>query len=383
MNLPLLLLQLPLLQVRLQDFRPRESDPKLSIIFLVCFGALIIILIVISIIRNGIGATGLSGQKVRSTASSPRQFSVFKMHKAAKFYGFDKDQIKLLEYIFRNDGVSDPAAVLGNTDALDRSFKRAYKSIEKKAASEEELQNFLSVLFSIRNIVEFIQGRNSGASSTRQIPENTGAVLTSARQEKFPVKVISSQGDNLLVECPKNTLGTPIRFGSGQKIKLSFFTNSSKGFSFDTKVLGTVDTPKGLALSLAHSTQVNKSMTQRRFKRLEVSIPTFFFMVNMQDVKVGRKWQKKMVVAPQRYKGTIQNISLGGCALKTGSNIQAGTRLKITFENDDGLKIAALGLVLRTNRSGAAAMTLHIKFLKVPRRSQNAINAMVFEYDQY
>jgi c-di-GMP-binding flagellar brake protein YcgR len=143
-----------------------------------------------------------------------------------------------------------------------------------------------------------------------------------------------------------------------------------------------VDTPKGLALQLTHSSKVNKSLIQRRFKRQDVSITANFFMVNMQDVKVGRKTEKKMVVAPQKYRGSIQNISLGGCALKTGSIIQAGTRLKITFENDNDVKISALGLVLRTNRSGAAALTLHIKFLKVPRRGQNAISAMVFEYDQ-
>jgi c-di-GMP-binding flagellar brake protein YcgR len=304
------------------------------------------------------------------------------MRKVASIYGLNKDQVKLLEYIFRNEGVSDPITVMENTASLDRFFRRAYKAIEKRASSEDELQNFLTVLFSIRNIVETSQNTAPVSTSTRQISEGTSAVITSPKKETYPVKVLSSKGDNLLVDCPRNTLGTPIRLSTGQRITLSFFTNSSKGFSFDTKVVGTVDTPKGLALQLSHSTKVNKSLIQRRFKRQDVSISSNFFMVYMQDVKSGRKTEKKMTVAPQRYRGTIQNISLGGCALKTGSIIQAGTRLKITFENDDGVKIAALGLVLRTNRSGVAAITLHIKFLKVPRRSQNAICAMVFEYDQ-
>jgi c-di-GMP-binding flagellar brake protein YcgR len=374
---------LPLLQVQLQDFRPREVDPTGSLIFLVCFGIFIVILIIVSIIRNGIGSTGISGQKKKSVSNRPRQFSIFKIRKVANQYGLDKDQVRLLEYVFRNEGVTDPVSVMANPSSLDRLFKRAYNSIEKKASSEDELQNFLSVLFSIRNIVETAQQRIPTVSSTRQISENMAAVLTNHKQETFPVKVLSSKGDNLLVECPRNTLGTPIRLSAGQKVTLSFFTKSSKGFSFDTNVIGTVDTPKGLALQLSHSNKVNKSMIQRRFKRLDVSIPANFFMVQIKEVKNGRKTEKKMTVAPQRYKGSIQNISLGGCALKTGSIIQAGTRLKITFENDDDVKIAALGLVLRTNRSGAAAITLHIKFLKVPRRSQNAISAMVFEYDQY
>jgi c-di-GMP-binding flagellar brake protein YcgR len=341
-----------------------------------------VILIVVNIIRNGIGSTGLSGQKKKSSGNAPRNFSVFKIRKVANTYGLNKDQVKLLEYVFRNEGVSDPIAVMANPASLDRFFRRAYRSIEKRASSEDELQNFLTVLFSIRNIVETSQNTNPVSTSTRQISEGTSAVLTSSKQDTFPVKVLSSKGDNLLVDCPRNTLGTPIRLSHGQKVKLSFFTKSSKGFSFDTNVVGTVDTPKGLALQLSHSNKVNKSLIQRKFKRQDVSFSTYFFMVQIQDIKVGRKTEKKMVVAPQRYKGSIQNISLGGCALKTGSIIQAGTRLKITFENDNDVKISALGLVLRTNRSGAAAITLHIKFLKVPRRSQNAISAMVFEYDE-
>ncbi len=378
----MLRINLPLLQLQLQDFRPREADPVNATVFLICLGVFIAALIVVNIVRNGIGSTGLGGQKRSSGSAIPRQFSIFKIHKVARLYGLNKDQVKLLEYVFKNEGVSDPVNVMENTASLDRFFRRAYKSIEKRASSEDELQNFLSVLFSIRNIVETAQNTAPVSTSTRQISEGTSAVLTNPKQETFPVKVLSSKGDNLLVDCPRNSIGTPIRLSSGQRVTLSFYTNSSKGFSFDTKVTGTVDTPKGLALQLSHSTKVNKSLIQRRFKRLDVSISSNFFMVHMKDVKVGRKTEKKMSVAPQRYRGTIQNISLGGCALKTGSLIQAGTRLKITFENDDGLNITALGLVLRTNRSGAAAITLHIKFLKVPRRSQNAICAMVFEYDR-
>ncbi len=375
-------LPLPLLQLEGVFFR--EEDPTVSRFFLIFLGSFIVILIVVNIIRNGVGATGFGGkQKKKSGSATPRKFSIFNMRKAVNLYGLNKDQVKLLEYVFRNEGVSDPLAVMANTASLDKLFKRAYKSIEKRASSEDELQNFLTVLFSIRNIAETAQGRVQVASSTRQISENMAAVLTSSKDETFSVKVLSSKGDHLLVDCPRNALGTPIRFSPGNKVTLSFFTKSSKGFSFDTRVVGTVDTPKGAALQLAHSNKVNNSMIQRRFKRQDVSLSTVFFMVHMQETGSGRKAEKKMVVAPQRYRGTIENISLGGCALKTGSIIQAGSRLKITFENDEGLKMSALGLVLRTNRSGAAAITMHIKFLKVPQRSQNAISAMVFEYDQY
>jgi c-di-GMP-binding flagellar brake protein YcgR len=347
-------------------------------VLLIGFGAFIVILIIVNIIRSRIGKSGFGGQN----SHAPRRFSIFKISKVKKLYDLDKDQVKLLEYIFRNEGISDPIAFMSNVSSVDRVFKKTYKTIEKRSTSEAELQNFLTVLFSVRNIVELTQGDTPISSSTRQISENMAAVLTNQKQETFPVKVLSSKGNNILVNCPCNALGTPLKFSAGQKVTLSFFTKSSKGFSFNTNIVGTVDTAKGFALQLAHSNKVNKSLVQRRFKRQDVSMSSDFFMVNIHEVRKGWKKEKKMIVAPQKYRGTITNISLGGCALKTGTLIQAGTRLKISFENDDGLSISALGLVLRVNRSGAASITLHIKFLKVPRRSQNAICAMVFEYDQ-
>jgi hypothetical protein len=41
--------------------------------------------------------------------------------------------------------------------------------------------------------------------------------------------------------------------------------------------------------------------------------------------------------------------------------------------------LSALGQVLRVNRAGMYA-TIHIKFIKLSRKTQNTINALVFEY---
>jgi hypothetical protein len=66
--------------------------------------------------------------------------------------------------------------------------------------------------------------------------------------------------------------------------------------------------------------------------------------------------------------------------MKTISSIQVGSRLKIDIDYSNELLISCLGQVLRTNRKGLAGTILHIKFLKVPRKALNAINALVFGY---
>jgi c-di-GMP-binding flagellar brake protein YcgR len=92
-----------------------------------------------------------------------------------------------------------------------------------------------------------------------------------------------------------------------------------------------------------------------------------------------RQEGKKLVADKEKLAGKIMDISIGGCGIQTNSSIASGSRLKIEFNSNPAQKAAVLGQVLRTNQNGTN-MVLHIKFLKVPRRSLNAINALVFGY---
>ena len=105
-------------------------------------------------------------------------------------------------------------------------------------------------------------------------------------------------------------------------------------------------------------------------------IASSFYLVYLEQ---GPRGEKKMVGDKRRLTGNILDISLGGCSIKTSAPVNSGTRLKIEFTQGTKMTIAALGQVLRTNRSGATTI-MHVKFLKIPRRSMNAINALVYEY---
>jgi hypothetical protein len=102
-----------------------------------------------------------------------------------------------------------------------------------------------------------------------------------------------------------------------------------------------------------------------------------FYFVYVEDA--GHKKGKKMVVDKRRLTGNILDISIGGCSIKTNVSVPSGTRLKIEFTYNNGMNVAALGQVLRTNRAGINTI-MHIKFLRIPRKSLNVINALVYEY---
>jgi hypothetical protein len=347
----------------------KETSSTDSIVFFVGLGVIILILVLVNVFKSRIP------QGTGSLGSGPRHFSGIALHRLAASAGLDHDQTKMLEYVLKNDNVVDPGRSLASFTLLDRHFKRAYRTIERTANTEEEVQERLSLLFSTRNILESSQG-TPDIASTRRIAENTPAVIGTGR-DNYPVRVISAKGDDLVVENPKNALGSPIRLSRGSKITLSFFTKSSKGFSFESRILGASESGEGPVLHLVHSTQI-KRLSQRRFRRRQAVIPVNFFFVRVEES--GWRKEKKLVVDKRRLSGNIMDVSIGGCSVKTNVSVPSGTRLKIEFMHGENMNIAILGQVLRTNRSGISTV-MHVKFLKVPRRSLNAINALVYEYD--
>jgi c-di-GMP-binding flagellar brake protein YcgR len=349
----------------------KQTNPRDYIVFGIGIMVVVLILIIVNIVKRKYNPKALGGS---IDSSSIGHFSGFTLRHLANNFGLDHDQTKMLEFVLKNDGVTDLEKSLASANLLDRHFKHAFHIIERTSSTDTEVQEKLSLLFSTRNILDSSSG-GEGISSTRNIPENASAVLNIA-QDSFPVRIVSSRGESLVVENPKNALGTPVRLPRGGKVTLSFFTKSSKGFSFESRILGTSESAEGPVLQLLHSSQM-KQLSKRRFRRRQGVIPSTFYYVFVEDS--GRKNEKKMVVDKRRLTGNIMDISIGGCSVKTGISVPSGTRLKLEFMYSDSLTAAVLGQVLRTNRTGMSTI-MHIKFLKVPRRSLNAINALVYEY---
>ncbi|MCL2473230.1 MAG: PilZ domain-containing protein, partial [Treponema sp.] len=309
---------------------------------------------------------------------APRKFNAFTLYRISSEYGLDKDQSKLLENIFKNNAVTDPERVIKNSSLLDRQFKRTYKSIEKNSETEEDAQQHLVKLFSLRNVIE--AGSDSNNPASTQLAENTPAILVSGN-DNYPVRLYSSKGLNIVTEIPRNAVGTPVRMSKGANVTLSFFTKSSKGFALEGQVTGVVETSHGQGLQITHNGKM-KPLVKRMYRRRQITIRCSFYHVFLEDSGMGRKKSQKLVVDNKRLTGHVLDVSIGGCSIKTTAPIQVGSRLKIAIDYDENYVINVLGQVIRTNRSGPAGAIIHIKFLKVPRRAFNSISALVFGYDE-
>ena len=361
------------LQVRPTDMVLPTVSPIQAMILISVVGIVIFVLVILNIIKNKSNITALN-EGFHPEPQIRRNYSVFALRKVVRSLRLDREKSKMLEFVLRNDKVVDPMRSLNSPNLLDRHFKRAFQALERTITSKTELDNKLAILFATRNIIESSLSTIS-TSSTRQIPDNTAAVLA-VGNKNYPIRVVSARGEALVVEHPMSHSGSPLQLPRGSKVNLSFFTDTSKGFTVESRVLGSTHTSHTPLLQLVHSGQI-KRLSNRRFRRRQTVISTAFYLVHTEVV--GRKKENKMYVDKRMFSGSIMDISIGGCSLKTNTTLSSGQRIKIEITREDKSVVVALGEILRSEKSGAGII-LHVKFLKIPRKSLNTINAMVYEY---
>ena len=357
----------------LQDSFFREDNPLDALIIGAGLGFVIIIAIVVRVIRGGSDSSDSNRRKKSGTAI--RKFNAFTFHRVASAFGLDRENTKLLEHVFKNEGVSDPEKVMKTPHMLDRHFKRTFRTIEKNSNTDEDAQERLLRLYTLRNAIESAPVLD-GEPTTR-LTENTPAII-SCEKDSYPVKILVSRAQVVVTDFPKNALGSPIRLNKGTKVSLSFFTKSSNGFSYQGQVIGSVNTDHGPGLQINHNGKM-KPLVKRKYRRRQTDIHCEFFFVNIEETGSGRKKVSRLVVEKRRFTGNVQDISNGGCSLKTPTLVHVGSRLKISLDYDPNYPISVLGQVIRSNRSSSGTI-LHIKFVKVPRRAYNSISGLVFGY---
>jgi hypothetical protein len=265
-------------------FQIEPTKPTNVILFIVVGGAIAGLIIFFNVSKR-IAASKVFKDNELQARQRKRLPGHASFNKVASSFGLNGEEKRFLEDMFE-DTDKEPAIILQSKTNLDKQFKEFYRTIKRDTESEDEMHRKLSLLFSIRNTIEFFQD--------------------------------------------------------------------------------------------AESVGKNGAKKPRRHRRKKTTLPCIFHTVSMVETKKGRKTMKKLVVSEQKSTGSLLDVSAGGCAIQAGTAIKAGARLKIEF-NAGRIKIAALGQVLRINKEGNVSV-FHTRFLKVPPKAMNNLNAFVYDY---
>jgi len=366
------------LQISAKDLSWGGGGPKTNIsptqviIGVAVIAAIVAALAIVNSRNKTTGKKGTAAGSGGGGSTGGGVLSIFALHRIARNLDLDHEQTKMLDYVFKTDQVTDPQKSINTPALLDRHFRRAYRSIEQTQGHTNETQHKLAVLFSTRNVIE--NSVLEDMNSTRQINDDVKFTLM-INKDKLEVHVISTKGDYIEVEAPKNVLGSQIKLQKGTKVTVLFFNKSNKGFSFETRVTGYSTRQGHPTMQLAHSNQL-RFLSQRRFRRKQVAVACSLCLVIVEGT--GKK--QRLIADKRKIQGSLADVSVGGCSIKAMVPVQVGARFKIEFMLCE-VDIAALGQVLRTNRTGANTI-IHVKFLKLTQKSMNVINSFVYEYSQ-
>jgi len=351
-----------------------EDDPMQARIVVIAIAALVVFVVVLRLIRRG-GSKSVVGSS--GSFSTPKSYNSFALRRAAAPYGLNSEQVKLLDYVFRNNNVSDPVRVMGEAAILDRHFKRAFRNIQRDSGNPERTQQNLSRLFILRNTIEAAPIEDSATSS---LPVEKTQGIIRYGNDNYNVMIYVSRSRNIMTEVPKNTLGTSIRINKGTGVSLTYLSRSNNSYTLACVYVGIEKTEFGAGFQLSIAGRP-RPLTKRQYRRRQVDLRCEFFFVQLIESGKGRNKTSKLVVSPKKFTGKVRDISAGGCSIKTPVPVQAGSRLKINCNLTYTEQVTVLGQVIRSNRS-AAGTVIHVKFLKVPMRAFISINTLVFGFDE-
>jgi c-di-GMP-binding flagellar brake protein YcgR len=325
----------------------------------------------------GLGSSSSSSGGLQGSSSG---FNRNGFRKAAKAAGLAKDEVRFLEEYARLLKVGNPEFLFRNPAKLDAFFRSVFKSIEQYSENEAAAEERKAALFQIREGLNQAQNRIVQVSSTRQLGRNMPLSFLVKGDESYPSTVLAVEAGGIAAEPPKDPYGETIRLKRGTKLTCYFYGKARQGYQFETRVSGWELVGAREVMIIAHSDAV-KALPARRHQRKESKVPCTFYRVAVSVERTKGKDRQKARVEKIPYLGTIADISAGGVGIQTSNPLQATDFVKIEFDTGAGVQ-SAFGKVVRMNRLRTSGGIMHIQFVKITRRSLNAILSFVYGYTE-
>jgi c-di-GMP-binding flagellar brake protein YcgR len=350
----------------------KESDPRDTYIFLAVVGGLIAIAIVYSLIKKVLGGESIS------IARPSQGFSHSAFKRRAYDIGFSEGETDFLEHYARKLGVTSPQAIFSSRAGLDSFIKNSFKYIERHADTEESAEQLKGQLFSIREAMQLRFTAGNPVRSSRQLKARTPLSLVSVKEAHYSSILAVNESKALYVEPALDAFGSPIRFPRGAKIKVFFYAGNHVGYTFQSRSKGLVNVDGRQFMALSHSDAI-KQLPSRRHERREARLSCRFFLMHVHAARDRGKVVKTVQVEKAAVPGIIIDLSAGGLSMQTMSPAHVGDFVKLSFDVGVGDR-AAYASVVRVSRlrSGSA---MHLKFVKISRKTVNEILAYVYGYD--
>ncbi|MFO8064163.1 MAG: flagellar brake protein [Spirochaetota bacterium] len=330
-----------------------------------------------------VGALGalLSSRGGRSGRSSKGGglFTSLNVKRTARDAGLSRDQVRTLLGLIRRYNVQDPMRLFREDAYLSGLVRRAIRDLDSSSMSDSERETLKSGIFQVKRLLGLYMAGKGTLGSTRRLRLDREVQISPDDNEWYETTITGNVPEALVVGAPVDRSNRPILWSKGTSLTCRVLTEGTgKVYSFKTHVNGIRKSRSGTGMLLAHTTQIRESQ-KRRFPRRDVDIPVFFWPVFIMSVGTGRHAKKRAFVSDERRNfGRLEDISAGGCSIRTQRPLKGGTLIKVEFETWDRTKLSAFGKIRSTQRTPLRNGIMHIMFTRVSRKNLNMIQSYVY-----
>ena len=352
-----------LLQQDIQFFAtPDAGSNRVTLIIFLVVVAAIVLAAVLNARRGGRKTTA-------STGGLGRQ---------AKRLGLDSSQRRALKQLVGGLSLQNPERLLSNPAYLNHAMRRRIEQIDMSDDPEPERERQKALLFSVKRAVQNSAAAGRTLPSSRQIRVGQIVHIHTAEGQSHESLVTSNVHNGLGMEVPYERRAGALNWKKGTPLQISFVLEPDRMYSFKTRVVGYNNARGASIMYVEHAGNIQQTQ-KRRSPRRAYDRPCYFYPVTVITVGRGRKAKKQAFVNKnRRIFGRFEDLSAGGCAIRTQVPLSAGSILKVDFEGADGTRLSAFGRVRGVDRSRGRGRLMHIMFTRVSRKNLNQIQSYVY-----
>jgi len=344
-------------------------DPQQNMLTLAIFGGVLLLIVAAAIIGSR-----------RSDRTRKGRVPKMVIRRYAKQAGLKPHQTQALIEMVQNGHVDQPIRLFQSEQYLTNAVRREIQRIDHSSISDGEKEDRKFLIFQIKRLLTLAISRSGGGiTATRRLVGGQELSISGGDDVWHESKVTANVGDSLGVEAPMGKDGSSILWNKGTKVYGRIALKGGQNVVHFKSTVRGISRSHGIAsLLLSHDDHMT-SARQRRFPRREADQPVFFWPVVVLSVGTGRKAKKQAFVSSQkRGYGRLEDVSAGGCSIRTPQPLSSGSLTKIAFETEDKTRLTAFGKIRNVERLPGRYSVMHVQFTKVSKKHLNRIQAYVY-----
>lgn len=260
-------------------------------------------------------------------------------------------------------------------DKIIELFRRHYKYLIEKKASQETILNFFTLLYKMEQESYLSKEINS----SRNIPEKTELFFTDKYGRKFPLKLLYHDKNVQYVQPSDSFMSMANKPKALDKITLLFFIFENVFYKMPVRVVRYQTATNGVfQMLISHSNDLER-LNRRNSKRIKTNVKCVFSAVKVQN-NVDSD-ETEFTPSEKKHEGILSDISGEGCAVITKLPIKEKQKIYLEFSLDSQQKANAYGIICSAEKKSLnETYMLHIKFIKISTEVKNRIFAYVYGF---